>query len=101
MTAVAQEAGAKALAALDKVLAERPHKDDVSLSETTKQCCIVRDDLIARFRASGSADDARRLEHLNSVLSVVAALHYPMGETPWDELVKAQGWLVGLLAEPV
>jgi hypothetical protein len=41
------------------------------------------------------------LEHLNGVISVVAGTHYPLKEVPWDELVKARGWLAALIGEPV
>jgi hypothetical protein len=81
----------EALACLDKALAERPKKDGHALSEATRKLCLFREDLIAR------PHDRRDLDHLNAILSIVAAVHFPLGEVQWDELGKARGWLVDLL----
>ena len=90
--------GMAALAAVDKVLVEKPHKDDETLSHAMEQLCMFRDELIARRDTAGGApDEAKRLSHLNAVISVVAGTHFPLGETPWDELEKARGWLAALL----
>ncbi len=90
-------AGRDGLAAIDKVLAEKPHKDDYTLSEAMKQLCLYRDELIEERDRTGSADDAQRLSHINAVISVVAGTHFPLGETPWDELGKARDWLAALV----
>ena len=91
-------AGQEGLAAVDKVLAEKPHKDDYILSEAMEQLCLFRDQLIARHDETGAPEDAKRLSHLNAVISVVAGTHFPLGATPWDELEKARGWLAALVA---
>ncbi len=98
---MSEDAAAEGLAAIDKALSQRPHKDDLALQAATKALCIYRDVLIEERRRTESAQDARRLEHLNGVISVVAGTHYPLKEVPWDELVKARGWLAALIGEPV
>ncbi|MHB8287131.1 MAG: hypothetical protein ACYDD1_20990 [Caulobacteraceae bacterium] len=95
------EDAAKGLAEIDTALGQRPHKDDLALQAAMKALCKYRDVLIAQKRESKSDEDARRLEHLNGVISIVAGTHYPLKEVPWDELVKARGWLVALIGEPV
>jgi hypothetical protein len=98
---MSEDAAAKGLAAIDEALAQRPHKDDLALQAATKSLCLYRDLLIGRRRETHSAEDARRLEHLNAVLSIVAGMHYPLKEVPWDELVKARCWLAALMDQPV
>ena len=95
------EDAAKGLAEIDTALGQRPHKDDLALQGAMKALCRYRDVLIAARRESQSDEDARRLEHLNGVISIVAGTHYPLKEVPWDELVKARGWLTTLIGEPV
>jgi hypothetical protein len=95
-----REAGRKALAALDTVLARKPERDDDTLTDATMELTKFRDAIIAEQRGGGirSADERQHLAHLNSVLSVVLGVHFPLGETPWDELRKARGWLADLVA---
>jgi hypothetical protein len=95
------DAGRRALSALDKVLSHKPDKDDDTLSEATAELTQFRDAIIAEQRRGGiqSAGERQHLAHLNSVLSVVLGVHFPLGETPWDELQKARGWLADLVAE--
>lgn len=95
-----QDAGHRALAALDTVLARKPERDDHTLSEAAAELTTFRDAIIAEQRRGGirSADERRHLAHLNAVLSVVLGVHFPLGETPWDELQKARGWLADLVA---
>ena len=92
--------GQQALDALDKALAGRPHKDDPAFAAALDNLCIVRDDMLRRFHAEGAVPDARRrLEHVNSVLTVVLAGYFPLGPIPWDEVEKARGWLQDLMHE--
>lgn len=95
----AEDRGRDGLACIDRVLAARPKKDGHALTEATAALCDYRDELISQARCGG-ADERRQLEHLNAVLSMVAAVHFPLGNVPWDELAKARGWLAGLLGEP-
>jgi hypothetical protein len=77
-------------------MAARPHKDDYVLSDTTQYVCEFRDRLIDEANNAG-ADGHSRLERINAVLSVVLAMHFPLGETQWDELGQARGWLADLI----
>jgi hypothetical protein len=92
------EAGRRALDTLDSALAKRPKKDNRALFDATALLCVYRDGLIADAGSDG-AERRERLSHVNAVLSVVAGMHYPLGEMPWGELEKARGWLADLLAE--
>ena len=83
--------GHAALADLDRVLSQRPHADGDALSSATRDLCRLRDDTIARSTDTAASRD--RLAHLNAVISVVLAGHFPLGSVPWDELHKARIWL--------
>jgi len=92
--------GGRALDLIDRVLAGRPHKDDVALVDCARELCVYRDALIVRQRAAPTEPAARRdLEVANAVLVVVLAVHFPIDAVPWEELEKARGWLAGLLSE--
>ncbi len=96
--------GHEALALIDRVLAEKPDKNDHALSEATMRLAAFRDGLIADWRASGiTPGQRRRLGHVNSVLTVVLGIHFPLGTVPWDELEKARSWLAEAVksGEPV
>lgn len=93
------QAGA-ALAELDKALAAKPHVEGHTLSAAASELSLLRDRLAARQREIGpSPDSRRRLEHVNAVISVVLAGHFPLGNVPWAELEKARLWLAALAAE--
>ncbi|GJE52755.1 hypothetical protein GOFOIKOB_5829 [Methylobacterium tardum] len=96
-----QECGRRALSALDTVLARKPQRDDDKLSEATADLTKFRDAIIAERRGGGiqSAEERQHLAHLNAVLSVVLGVHFPLGETPWDELQRARSWLSDLVKE--
>ena len=83
---MASEPGAAALAGLDRVLAERPHADGHVLSSVAHELSALRDQLAV-------SGERQRLGHVNAVISVVLAAHYPLGAVPWDELQKARAWL--------
>lgn len=91
------EPGRKALACIDRILADKPRRDGAAMTEATKDLCLFRDGLIPSAQAGDEA--ARRLEVANGVLSVVTAFHFPLGPAPWEELGKARGWLADLLGE--
>ena len=96
--------GHEALAAIDQVLAERPRKNDHVLSHATICLSAFRDRLIADWRQNGiDPAQRRRLSHVNSVITVVLGIHFPLGEIPWDELDKARAWLAEVVDadEPV
>ncbi|MXP65472.1 hypothetical protein E0493_19165 [Roseomonas sp. M0104] len=93
-----EAAGRRALEALDKVLEKKPHKDDHALSAAMEGLCAWRDSIAAEHRRGGAAPKSReRLARINVVISVVVGSHFPLGDTPWEELQKARGWLSELL----
>ena len=87
-----------ALAEMDHVLAQRPHKDDDTLTEVAKNLCEYRDRMIGRHRQQPLGPVERdRLERLNAVIVGTLGLHFPLASVPWDEFAKARGWLADLL----
>jgi hypothetical protein len=92
--------GERALALIDQVLKTRPEKDDAALAACARELCVYRDALILRQRAVSTDSDARqRLSHVNAVLAVVLAVHFPIDAVPWDELEKARTWLADLVQD--
>jgi hypothetical protein len=92
--------GGRALALIDQVLQKRPEKDDVALAACARELCVYRDAMIVRLRANpGEADARLRLSHVNAVLAVVLAVHFPIDAVPWEELSKARDWLADLWAQ--
>jgi hypothetical protein len=92
--------GGRALALIDKVMDRRPDKDDAALARCARELCVYRDALILRQRSAPTDSAARlRLSHLNAVLAVVLAVHFPIDAVPWDELTKARDWLAELCAQ--
>jgi hypothetical protein len=91
--------GQQALMHLERVLEQRPKKDDHALSFATQGLAAFREELIARQRdALPASDDRNRLVHLNGIISIVMAMHFPLGNAPWDEFEKAVGWLRALVS---
>jgi hypothetical protein len=91
--------GGRALDLIDQVLAKRRDKDDVALAACARELCVYRDTLIVRQRAAPLSADARlNLSHVNAVLAVVLAVHFPIDAVPWDELEKARAWLAAVWA---
>ena len=94
------ESAHKALTELDKVLATKPHVDGHALSVAAHELSLLRNAMADRQREVGTtADSRRRLEHVNAVISIVVAGHFPLGGVPWPELEKARGWLASLADE--
>jgi hypothetical protein len=92
--------GGRALDLIDRVMAQRPDKDDASLAACAQELCVYRDALLLRQRAApGDADARRRLARVNAVLVVVLGVHFPIDAVPWDELAKARTWLADLWAQ--
>jgi hypothetical protein len=86
-----------ALAAVDKALAEKPHKEGHTFSAAAQSLCVIRDSLSTRDRH----DPLRRrwLGHINAVISVILAGHFPLGSVPWDEIARARDWLADFAAD--
>ena len=88
-----------ALNELDRALAAKPYAEGHTFSEAARQLCLLRDQLAAGQREAGAtADTRRRLGHVNAVISVVLAGHFPLGDVPWPELAKARAWLADFIA---
>lgn len=91
-----EDAGRQALQILDAVLQKKPEKDDHALTDATQKLCLLRDELIERARG-GDAVGRERLANLNAVLSIVAAVHFPLGSVPWDDLKMGRDALARLV----
>ncbi len=83
-----------------RVLEQRPFKDDHEISRATRCLAAFREALIHVQRTHESTGaDRERLARLNAIVSVVMAMHFPVGDAPWGEFEKARTWLEGLVAE--
>ena len=90
--------GRKALGHVARILEQKPRKDDHELSFLTQCLAEFREELIERNRSQAPSHEARGcLMHLNAVVSVVMGMHFPLGQPPWEEFAKAQGWLETLV----
>ena len=86
--------GEVALESLDAILAHEPLPDQDLFSKATHCLSMYRDSLIATYRPGPAPAEMRmRLEHVNAVISLLMAGHFPLGELPWRELHRARGWL--------
>jgi len=86
-----------ALEQLDRALHDKPNVDGHVFSEAAMALSQLRNELAERQRRDGAtADSRRRLEHVNAVISVVLAAHFPLGNVPWHEVEKARLWLAEL-----
>ena len=92
------DAGHRALHALDEILAKQPKADPELFSRCTRHLADFRNELIVRSREPDADDTLRTgLAHVNAVLSVVMAGHFPLGPVPWDELHRARRWLADIV----
>ena len=90
--------GREALKHVMRVLEQKPAKDDHELSALTQCLAKFRAELIERNRSEAPSHEAREcLMHLNAVVTVVMGMHFPLGQPPWDEFAKAEGWLETLV----
>ena len=85
---------ADALRRLDEILAQRPKPEQHLYSYCTERLTALRDRMIE------TGADRARLAHVNAIISVVMAGHFPLGAVPWEELQKARGWLSELVDAP-
>jgi formate dehydrogenase major subunit len=92
----------QALAALDKVLAEKPEKVGYDFSRAMHHLAVFRDGVIARVRHAGemgSDADRPRLRRLNGVMNAVYAGHFPLGPVPWETVQTARDAFAALVQE--
>ncbi len=92
-----EEAGAAALAALDRALDDRPDKIYDDLSQAVRALVRLRDELIAEHRRDGRRADDDRLERVNAILSVVSGGEYPLQGIRRERIEQAREKLAGLL----
>jgi hypothetical protein len=88
-----------ALAALDKVLAEKPDKIGYDFSVTMKHLSAFHAGVAARARTATAEADQARLRRLNGVISAIYAGHFPLGPVPWEAVQKAREALAALVQE--
>jgi hypothetical protein len=95
----ARESAEHALAAIDRVVEERPQSvQPVSLA-LTHAVVRLRDELIAEGRRAGGSDVSRHLAHTNALLSLVFSIQYPLEGVPSEKLKQARGELAKLIQE--
>lgn len=87
---------AEALAALDEALASAPKRNGEAFSRAVRCLSAYRDE-VARTDGRRTMASRQRLVRLNSILSMVMAGHFPLGDPPWDEVRKTRGWLAELI----
>jgi hypothetical protein len=93
-----REDGAAAVAQLDHVLAERPGRLHAEMSEALRSVVRLRDGLIAELRAgTASPDQRRRLQEVNSIVSVVCGAEFPLVGIRLERVRKARDALQALL----
>jgi formate dehydrogenase major subunit len=85
------------LAAIDKLLAEKPEKVGHDFSEATRRLTAWREDFITRWRATGNDEDRRRVGQINAAISVIVGGQFPLGSVPWEEIGKAREMLGALV----
>jgi hypothetical protein len=95
---------APVLAALDRLLAERPEQVTHDFSAAMRCLTDWREVLVRRVRAAGDDSAADRhlyasaLRQLNAVVSAVYAGHYPLGRTDWELLSQARDSFAAIAA---
>jgi formate dehydrogenase major subunit len=93
---MADAAGREALAAIDRLLADRPNKIGHDFSAAIRHLAIWRDTLALRLRESATENDPRALEKVNAALSVILGGQFPLGRVPWPEIERVRNDLSDL-----
>lgn len=93
----AREHGAKALAAMDRVIEDRPQSVQPACLEMTNALVRLRDALIERHRDGRNV--SRHLAHTNAVISLVFSIQYPLEGVPGEKLKEARDALAKLIDE--
>ena len=88
---------AAALAAVDKLLADRPDRVTHDFSAAMRCLTAYRDTVIARSRGAETPSYIERLGRLNAVISVVYSTHYPVGSPKWEKLEQARADLASVV----
>ena len=90
---MAESAAREALAAIDRLLADRPNKIGHDFSAAIRHLAIWRDTLARRPREN----DPRALGKLNAALSVILGGQFPLGQVPWAEIERVRNELSDLV----
>lgn len=86
----AEDARTRALAALDRAMDEPPADAKDDLTEAVRSVAALRDELAGAWRRTEAAEDRRRLDAVNAILSLLAGLEYPLGGMKWKRLGEAR-----------
>jgi hypothetical protein len=97
---VADKLACAVLAAIDKLLADRPEKSAHAFSEATRCLTAWRTKCITRWRETQAEEDRRRLERVNAALSVIVGGQFPLGSVQWDSIQSARRDLEGSAGLP-
>ena len=90
----------KALAAIDKVLADKPERNGHDFSAAVHCLSDLRDVLIRERRDRSPGPEARdRPGRLNAAISIIVGGQYPIGSVPWRHIEDARASFATLLAE--
>jgi hypothetical protein len=84
------------LAAIDKLLADRPETIGPDFSEATRRLVAWRECCIARWRKTQAEDDRRSLERVNAAVSVIVGGQFPLGGVKWDSIESVRRDLADL-----
>jgi hypothetical protein len=95
----ARQSAEKALAAIDRVVEERPQSAQPVCLALTHTVVRLRDELIAEQRRAGGSDVSRHLEHTNALLSLVFSIQYPLEGVHSEKLKQARKALAKLMQE--
>jgi hypothetical protein len=94
-----RESGRTALAAIDRVLGDRPKSVQPACLALTHSLVQLRDALIAKQRTDNAHQVSTHLVHTNALLSLVFSLQYPLEGVHAEKLNQARNALAKLIAE--
>jgi formate dehydrogenase major subunit len=83
---VADKLTTDVLAAIDKLLADRPEMVGHDFSEATRRLTVWRDRCIGQWRETRTAADRQRLERVNAAVSVLVGGQFPLGSVKWESI---------------
>jgi hypothetical protein len=96
---MSETAGRDAVAAIDRLLADRPDKVGHNFSVATRHLVAWRDALVRRWRQSTAEIDRDALGRVNAGLSVVLGGQFPLGQVPWSEIERTRRDLENLASD--
>ena len=89
--AMLQDRCKQGVTALDRLLQEHPENLEKDIVEATRCLVRLRDELTSRMRDGvRDAAEERHLMHVNAVISVLMAGHYPIEGVRWDCIKHAR-----------